>query len=165
MPRFIVDRLGRLVATGAAMLQLSAEIRRAGVLRALPLVTLGIVLTCAQPERARAEGLPDQFDSSTCYQLVRETGRIIAWARWEEGFPLEKTRKGQFREDTPVWMSELVQNWITDAYQWQATDEQIRQLAMELGYAGELPRVDQLNTRQTMNLWMQRIAHNCDEQV
>ena len=105
-----------------------------------------------------------QFSPVACYQLVQQAGRMIAWARWEEGFSLEKMRSGQFREGTPDWMIGLVQDWITDAYQWRATDEQVHQWAAELGNVDDLPGADQLNAHQTIAIWMRRIARQCDGQ-
>lgn len=162
MPRLVVDTPSR---AAAARSPLSTQIRGAGLLRTLAAATFAAALTAAPLQSARADAPPEQFDSSACYQLVGEAGRMIALARWEEGVPQEKLREKQRRQDAPGWMTDLVDNWITDAFQWQATDELIHQLAMELDYAGQLPRVDQLTKHQTMNLWMQHIAHNCDQQV
>jgi hypothetical protein len=105
---------------------------------------------------------PQQFNLAACYQLVHHEGRMIAWARWEEGFPLEKTRAGEFREDTPAWMIDLVHTWIADAYGWQATDEQVRQWAEELGNTDDLPRATQLTKHETIAIWMRRLARHCD---
>ena len=107
---------------------------------------------------------PQQFNLAACYQLVHHEGRMIAWARWEEGFPLEKTRAGEFREGTPAWMIERVHAWITDAYRWQATDEQVRQWAEELGNADDLPSAQRLNKHETIAIWLRRIARDCDTQ-
>lgn len=104
------------------------------------------------------------FSPVACYQLVQQAGRMIAWARWEEGFSLEKIRSGQFREGTPDWMIVLVQGWITDAYHWRATDEQVYQWAAELGNVDNLPGADQLSAHQTIAIWLRRIARQCDGQ-
>jgi hypothetical protein len=105
---------------------------------------------------------PQDFNLVACYQLVQHEGRMIAWARWEEGFSLEKTRSGGFRDGTPAWMIDMVRAWIADAYQWQATDEQIRQWAEELGNADDLPSAQRLTTHETIAIWMRRIARHCD---
>ena len=86
---------------------------------------------------------------------------MIAWARWEQHFPLEKTRSAPFPPNTPPWMIELVQEWITDAYQWQATDEQILQWASELGNVENLPHPAQLSAHETIAIWMRHIARQC----
>jgi len=93
-----------------------------------------------------------------CYELVQDAGRMIAWARWEQGFSLEKTRAAPFPANTPPWMVALVQDWITDAYQWQATDEQILQWASELGNVDDLPHAAQLSRHETIAIWMRHIA-------
>lgn len=107
------------------------------------------------------ERAPANFSSIACYQLVQDVGRMIAWARWEEGFSLEKTRSAPFREGTPVWIVDMVNGWITDAYQWQPTDEQVLQWATELGDARNLPHAAQLDVHQTIAIWMRRIGRQC----
>jgi hypothetical protein len=171
MPRFGIDGSGRLAAAGTAVfLSLARGPRRppqprSGFLRRSAALAMFAAALAVQPEAARAQDrLPQEFNPETCHQLVLEAGRMIAWARWQENYPLDKTLSGQFREGTPEWMIDLVEGWIVDAYQWQATDEQIRQSAAELGYAGELPRAEQLNAQQTIAIWMWRIAHQCDLQ-
>jgi len=109
----------------------------------------------------RSQALPYRFSTAACYQLVQDAGRMIAWARWEQGYTLEKTRAAQFPTETPPWMLELVQAWITDAYEWQATDDQILQWASELGSVHDLPRVSQLNRHETIAIWLRRIARGC----
>jgi hypothetical protein len=126
----------------------------------------GIVLACyfILLAPAKADPLPDQaraFNPVMCYELVQDAGRMIAWARWEQGFSLEKTRSAPFPPDTPIWMLTLVQDWITDAYQWQVTDEQILQWAAELGSTDNLPRATQLSSHETIAIWMRRIARQC----
>jgi hypothetical protein len=120
----------------------------------------------AHAESARGHGnVPQTFNVVACYQLVRHEGRMIAWARWEEHFSLEKTRSGQFGEGTPPWIVDTVQAWITDAYTWSATDEQIRQWAEELGNADNLPSASQLSVHETIAIWMRRIGHSCNRQA
>ena len=98
---------------------------------------------------------------AVCHELVQDAGRMIAWARWEQGFSLEKTRSAPFPPNTPSWKLALVQDWITDAYQWQATDEQILQWAAELGNVEDLPRATQLNRHELIAIWLRRIARQC----
>jgi len=104
------------------------------------------MLLCAsamQPVRADPEGgaaaIPRQFSTVACYELVQDAGRMIAWARWERQFPLEKTLSGRFPDGTPAWAVDLVGGWITDAYQWRVTDEQVYEWAAELGNVDNLP--------------------------
>jgi hypothetical protein len=126
----------------------------------------GAVLLCyfmmlaparAEPPRGEVHALTP----AVCYELVQDAGRMIAWARWEQGFSLEKTRSAPFPANTPPWMVALVQDWITDAYQWQATDEQILQWASELGNTDDLPHAAQLSRNETIAIWMRRIARQC----
>jgi hypothetical protein len=123
--------------------------------------TLAAPLAHAGSGRAH-DRQPQQFNLAACYQLVHHEGRMIAWARWEENFPLEKTRTGEFREDTPVWMIDIVHTWIADAYRWQATDEQVRQWAEELGNTDDLPSAARLTKHETIAIWMRRLARHCD---
>lgn len=108
---------------------------------------------------ARDEAAPPVFDAAACYQLVSDTGRKIAWARWEIGAP-EDNVVVRFDDDTPEWIVDLTQRWIEDAYHWQATDDQVRQL----GAAGALSPSQELTTPQTIALWLRRIALQCSEQ-
>jgi hypothetical protein len=120
----------------------------------------------AQAGSAQGHGrTPDQFNLVACYQLVQREGRMIAWARWEERFPEQKIRTGQFSEGTPVWVVELVQIWISDAYAWQVTDAQVQQWAEELGNARNLPSAKRLSTHQTIAIWMRRISRQCDSKA
>jgi len=112
----------------------------------------------ADPMRSEAHALTP----AVCYELVQDAGRMIAWARWEQGFSLEKTRSAPFPANTPPWMIALVQDWITDAYQWQATDEQILQWASELGNTDDLPHAAQLSRHETIAIWMRHIARQCN---
>ena len=104
---------------------------------------------------------PPNFNLAACYELVRHEGRMIAWARWEERFTLDKTRSAPVAEDTPAWVSELIQGWIADAYDWRATDEQIWQWADELGSTENLPSAQRLTKHQTIAIWLRRIARQC----
>ena len=114
----------------------------------------------ADPGRRQAES-PQSFDRIACYDLVQREGRMIAWARWEQGYSLEKTRAGQFADGTPAWMAAIVHTWINDAYSWQVTDEQIRQWAEELGNTDHLPAANRLSRHETIAIWMRRIARQC----
>jgi hypothetical protein len=137
-------------------------IRNTGIL--LGLLLLSALL--AQPRAASAhrhDDVPPEFNAVACYQLVQDSARPIAWARWEKGFSLEKTRSAKFRADTPVWAINLVQEWIADAYQWRASDEQVRQWAAELGSVDDLPSADALSVHETIAIWIRRIARRCGE--
>jgi len=114
----------------------------------------------ADPEGG-ATGIPPQFSTVACYELVQDAGRRIAWARWERRFPVEKTRSGAFPGDTPAWAVDLVGEWITDAYQWQVTDEQVYEWAAELGSVDNLPHADRLSVHETIAIWMRRIGRQC----
>jgi hypothetical protein len=132
-------------------------------------ILLGLLFSVfvALPPRAASarghDGAPREFNAAACYQLVEDAGRPIAWARWEKGFSLEKTRSPKFHDDTPLWMIRLVQEWIADAYQWRASDEQIRQWAAELGSVDDLPSAERLSVHETIAIWMRRIARGCGE--
>jgi hypothetical protein len=99
-----------------------------------------------------------------CYQLVQDAGRMIAWARWEQGMAFETVRAAELRRNKPAWMIDLVQGWIADAYEWRATDEQVLQWARELGNAEDLPHADRLTVSETIAIWMRRIARQCAAQ-
>jgi hypothetical protein len=130
-----------------------------------------VLLCCLAAPQAYAdsgsahERTPQEFDRGACYQLVRHEGRMIAWARWEERFSLEKTRAAQFAEDTPAWVVDLIQGWIADAYDWRATDEQIWQWAEELGNTENLPSAQRLTKHETIAIWLRRIARQCDSRL
>ena len=109
----------------------------------------------------RQGGTPETFTRVACYDLVQHEGRMIAWARWEQGDSLEKTQAGQFPPETPEWMVSLIRRWITDAYSWQVTDEQIYQWAAELGNTDHLPSASRLSRHETIAIWMRRIARQC----
>jgi hypothetical protein len=128
----------------------------------LVLLMYFLALSPAKADPIRADDrMPGQFTTLGCYQLVQDAGRMIAWARWEQGFTLEKTRSAQFPSNTPAWMLDLVHEWITDAYQWKATDDQVVQWASELGNAQHLPHADQLSVHETTAIWLRRIARQC----
>jgi hypothetical protein len=106
---------------------------------------------------------PLEFSAAACYGLVGAAGRPIAWARWEKHLSLNQTRSAPFRPDTPAWVIDLVNGWIDDAYQWRATDQQIRQWAAELGSVEDLPSADALSVPETIAIWMRRIGRQCNE--
>jgi hypothetical protein len=106
---------------------------------------------------------PPEFSSTACYGLVEAAGRSIAWARWEQHLSLNQTRSAPFRPDTPAWVIDLVNGWIDDAYQWRATDQQIRQWAAELGSVEDLPSANALSVPETIAIWMRRIGRHCNE--
>jgi len=142
------------------------------VIRSPGLIWAHIILLCcfALPQAYAGSGrahdrAPQKFNLAACYQLVHHEGRMIAWARWEEHFSLEKTRSAQFAEGTPTWVVDLIQAWIADAYDWRPTDEQIHQWAEELGNAENLPSAQRLTTHETIAIWMRRIARQCDRQL
>jgi hypothetical protein len=106
---------------------------------------------------------PPEFSAVACYGLVEAAGRSIARARWEEHLSLNQTHSARFRPDTPTWVIDLVKGWIDDAYQWRATDQQIRQWAAELGSVEDLPSADALSVPETIAIWMRRIGRQCNE--
>jgi hypothetical protein len=115
----------------------------------------------AAAEEPNDGAAPQVFDAASCYQLVSETGLKIAWARWEVGAP-EANVVARFDDETPEWIVDLTQRWIADAYHWQATEEQVRQWAQELGNPAP-SHPDQLTPHQTMAIWLHRIARTCNE--
>jgi hypothetical protein len=120
----------------------------------------------APPAQADPEGHDyttyPQFTRLACHELVQDTGRMIAWARWEGRLSREKLQSAKMPESTPPWIIELVQVWIADAYEWRATDDQVFQWAAELGNTDGLPRANQLSEHETIAIWMRRIARQCD---
>lgn len=142
-----------------------------GVLRIMPsgAGTLALLFgLCFLPVHSTAHAherpaLSAEFDIVACYGLVKQSGRAIAWARWEKGLSLEKTRAAPFATGTPVWVVDLVKAWIDDAYQWRPTDQQIEQWAAELGSVDDLPGVDALSVHETIAIWMRRIGRQCGE--
>jgi hypothetical protein len=106
--------------------------------------------------------VPEEFTRPACYQLARREGRMIAWARWEEGYSLERTQAGSFAAGTPYWMVRIVETWIADAYSWQVTNEQIYEWAKELGNTDDLPSATGLNRHVQIAIWMRRIARQCE---
>jgi len=105
---------------------------------------------------------PQAFNVAACYRLVQHEGRMVAWARWEQGFSLEQMRSGQFGASTPPWIVDMVQAWILDAYAWHATDEQVREWAQELGNTKDLPSTSQLTVHETIAIWMRRMGQQCE---
>jgi hypothetical protein len=119
-----------------------------------------LTFVALMPVAGAAPGTSDQmeppvvFDAAACYQLVNETGRKIAWARWEARAP-ESNVVARFDDDTPEWIVELTQRWIEDAYHWQASDDQPR--------SSDGAGAAELTTRETIVLWLRRIARQCNE--
>ena len=141
-----------------------AHVRTRPILTACAAWSVALLCYFILAAPAKAAQPPAQAQALTslaCYELVQDAGRMIAWARWEQGFSLEKTRAAPFPPNTPPWMVALVQEWITDAYQWQATDEQILQWAAELGNVDDLPHAADLSKHETIAIWMRRIARQC----
>ena len=134
-------------------------------------LVLGLLL-CAlmahAPRPAAAHGqhsIPLEFNAAACYGLVQDAGRHIAWARWEQGLPVEKTRSAVLRGDTPSWAVDLENDWIGDAYEWRASSEQIQQWAAELGSVDDLPSAQQLSVHETIAIWMRRIGRECAQRA
>ena len=134
------------------------------VLGVIALTSLAVLMpmACAAPEEGD-DGTPQVFDTAACYQLVQDTGRMIAWARWELGTP-ENNVVARFEDGTPEWMVDLTNRWIEDAYHWEVTNDQVRQWATELGDGTGSSRADELTTPQTIAIWLRRIARQCSEQ-
>jgi len=139
-------------------------IRNTAILLGLLLSPCTFQLARAAAERGQ-EAAPMEFSVAACYQLVRNAGRQIAWARWEREFPVERTRAAVLREATTEWTIELEQKWISDAYEWRASDEQIRQWAAELGSVEDLPSAEQLSVHESIAIWLRRIGRECGERV
>lgn len=106
--------------------------------------------------------LPPQYSEPMCRLLVMDAGRMIAWARWERRLAVDQARAAPVPRDAPEWVATLVQEWITDAYEWEVTDDQIRQWAAELGTTRDLPTTGQLSVHETIAIWLRRIARQCD---
>ena len=117
----------------------------------------------ADPGEGR-EPTPQTFNVVACYRVAQNEGRMVAWARWEKRFPVEKLRSVEFGAGTPTWVVDRIQAWILDAYTWQVTDDQVQQWAMELGNTEDLPRANGLTVHQTIAIWMRRISRQCDDQ-
>lgn len=112
----------------------------------------------------RQGGTPQSFTRVACYELVRHEGRMIAWARWEQGYSLERTRAGRVAEGAPGWMASMLERWIADAYSWQVTDAQIHEWATELGNMDNLPSASRVSRHETIAIWLRRIARECAAQ-
>lgn len=134
-------------------------LRTASLVLAVALLAPGFAT--ADPE---SPPLPVHYSQSACHGLVMDAGRMIAWARWEQRLSLERVRSSPVRDGTPEWVAQLVQGWVTDAYLWTPTSEQIHQWAEELGSTTFLPRVDQLTKHETIAIWLRRIARACPKQ-
>jgi len=129
------------------------------------LLFCAFLVPIAQADPGEGRGpAPQTFNVVACYQLAQHEGRMLAWARWEKRFSLEKIRSAEFGKNTPTWVVDRLQTWITDAYIWQVTDAQVQQWAVELGNAQDLPRASGLTVHQTIAIWMRRINRQCDSQ-
>ncbi len=160
IPAAVVEESEWRPTPAARPLHLRAIAGLAGVL-ALMSPAASIPMARAAPE-ASDDGVPQAFDTAACYQLVQDTGRIIAWARWELGASEDKV-VAQFEEGTPEWIVDLTDRWIADAYHWKVTDDQVQQWASELGDGAAWPRAEELTTPQTIAIWLRRIARQCHE--
>ena len=74
------------------------------------------------------DGTPPPEFNAVCYQLVQEAGPDRLGTLGER-FHGGKNRSAKFRDDTPGMGGRPGAGWIADAYQWRASDEQIRQWA------------------------------------
>ena len=132
----------------------------------LALWLCALMAQAPRPAAAHGQhGVPQEFNPAACYGLVQDAGRHIAWARWEKGFSVEKTRLEVLREEGPSWASDLETDWIADAYEWHASDEQIRQWAAELGSVDNLPSAEELSVHEAIAIWMRRIGRHCSERA
>jgi hypothetical protein len=95
--------------------------------------------------------------------MVQSSGRAIAWARWEQDLPIEQARSRSQRDDASRSQADLVDSWVSDAYRWHATDEQVHEWASELGSADNVPHAEQLNAHEIIAIWLRRIARRCGE--
>ncbi len=135
---------------------------RATLSRAAGAIAAMLAFAPAAADPRNPYQLPEQFDRAVCYWVAQQVGRTIAWARWEQHYTEAKTRAVGFGQGTPAWVTEVVGDWITDAYAWQPTDEQVRVWAEELGDVAEVPHANQLTRDQTIAVWMRRIGRDCD---
>lgn len=136
----------------------------AGLAGVLALISLAASIPMARAAlEPSGDGVPQVFDTLACYQLVQDTGRMIAWARWEVGASEDRVVV-QFEEHTPEWIVDLTNRWIADAYHWEVTDDQVRQWATELGDRTASLRAGELTRHQTIAVWLRRIARQCREQ-
>jgi hypothetical protein len=95
---------------------------------------------------------------AVCYARVNDTGRWIAFNRWEDNQPYVKL---QFQGAIPQWVKDLFEEWNKDAYSWEPTEEEIYLWATELGNTENLPTVQQLTKHQKIAIWLRRIARGC----
>jgi hypothetical protein len=105
----------------------------------------------------------DHVSRMVCYRMVQSSGRVIAWARWEQDLPIEQARSRSQRDDASRSQAELVENWVSDAYRWEVTDAQVREWASELGSMENIPQADRLKTHEIIAIWLRRIARRCGE--
>jgi hypothetical protein len=157
-----VARRAHRAAQFCALTGRRCRVSNTAILPGLLLSPFAVQVTHAAADRGH-EAAPSEFSASACYQFVRNTGRQIAWARWEEAFPVETARATVLRDGSPSWAIDLQNQWISDAYQWRASDEQIRQWAAELGSVDNLPRAEDLSVHESIAIWMRRIGRECGE--
>jgi hypothetical protein len=137
-----------------------AGLAAAGV---IVLTLLAVLMPMARADSGQSGAdLPELFDTAACYQLVQDTGRMIAWARWELGAP-ESAVLVRFQEDTPAWIVDLTNRWVEDAYHWEITDDQVKQWSSEVEDRTASPPAGELTTPQTIAIWLRRIALQCHE--
>ena len=133
----------------------------AGSLGAAMLLPLALFAPLSHADEQR-DALPRDFSVGACHQMVQHEGRMIAWARWEQGFSLQKVRAVKFDESSPPWFVELVQTWIGDAYSWRVSDANVRNWAEELGNTDKLPSASELTPHEMIAIWLRRIAQDCE---
>ncbi len=133
--------------------------------RSLTFAACAVALLASAPASADPRNpyqLPEKFDRVVCYWVAQQLGRTIAWARWEQDYTEAKTRAAGLGQGTPTWVTDVIGDWIGDAYAWRPTDEQVRTWAEELGDVGDVPRASDLTRYQTIAVWMRRIGRDCD---
>jgi hypothetical protein len=100
-------------------------------------------------------------DLGSCYELARDTGRQIAWARWERGISREDIRTAKVAGHLPDATVARIKGWIEEAYSWSPDDKDIYQWAAELGLVEDLPTTATLTKHETIGIWMRRLARQC----
>lgn len=124
------------------------------------LLILAVWPSPGRPDR-EATLVSPTYSQPACFELVGDTGRLIAWARWQGNLSFDKVRNVSFEDGTPEWIVGRVRHWIVDAYTWQPTDDQVLQWAEELGSTQWLPRASQLTDHESIAIWLRRIARGC----
>lgn len=133
--------------------------------QSLSLAACAVALLASAPASADPRNpyqLPEKFDRVVCYWVAQQLGRTIAWARWEQDYTEAKTRASGLGQGSPTWVTDVIGDWIGDAYAWQPSDEQVRTWAEELGDVADVPRAHELTRYQTIAVWMRRIGKDCD---